>query len=309
MRATGGIRLLLISSSIIPVLGQTKVLLTNDDGWATAMIRAQNDALKSGRYDVVLSCPAVDRSGTGSSTTTPTNLTTPCEFDTCPTGSPAIGFNATDPRLNYVNGFPVDAARFGIQTLAPPFFNGSRPDLVVSGPNIGNNLGPTVLISGTVGAACEAAKEGVPSLAFSASSRSISGVSYTTLESSPTSPGTLAALLYANLTTIFVDAILSDGTTPILPANISVNINYPPTTNCSSDADFSFIFTRINADPAATDADTCGSTHLPTESSVVAMDGCFASVSAFNATTKGDVDAATQGFVLGKLKNLITCLP
>jgi 5'-nucleotidase len=36
-----------------------------------------------------------------------------------------------------VNSFPVDAVRFGIQTLSPQFFGGV-PDLVVSGPNIGS---------------------------------------------------------------------------------------------------------------------------------------------------------------------------
>lgn len=45
---------------------------------------------------VVLSAPAENESGTGSSTATPTNLTEPCEFDTCPTGSPAEGFNSSD---------------------------------------------------------------------------------------------------------------------------------------------------------------------------------------------------------------------
>ncbi len=61
----------------------------------------------------------------------------------------------------------VDAARYGIETLAPQFFNGAKPDFVVSGPNIGSespancllakslrrspgNLGLVVLLSGTV---------------------------------------------------------------------------------------------------------------------------------------------------------------
>ena len=63
----------------------------------------------------------------------------------------------------------VDAARYGIQTLAPKFFWGAKPEFVVSGPNIGSkrscirsgadlkihsvlsdNLGTVVLISGTV---------------------------------------------------------------------------------------------------------------------------------------------------------------
>ena len=70
-------------------------------------------------------------------------------------------------RFNYINAFPADAARYGIQTLSPQFFGGA-PDFVVAGPNVGSeclarleavqcltvsstdNLGSTVLISGTV---------------------------------------------------------------------------------------------------------------------------------------------------------------
>ncbi|KAK7014052.1 hypothetical protein VNI00_019451 [Paramarasmius palmivorus] len=273
------------------------------------MIRAQNDALKEAGYDVVLSCPAVNKSGTGSSTAAPTVLQTPCEFDTCPAGSPAVGFNESDPRLNYVNAFPADAASFGIQTLAPKFFDGTAPDFVVAGPNVGNNLGPTVLISGTVGAACEAALEGIPSVAFSSPSPPLTQVSYTTLESDPSSADTLSAFVYASLTTTFVNTLLGAGCDPILPKGISVNVNYPSTANCSSSEDFKWVFSRINADSSATDVETCGSTHLPAESAVVAHAGCFSSVSVFNASTKADVDADTQAFVLNKLSGLLTCLP
>ena len=45
---------------------------------------------------VVLSAPADNQSGTGSKTAPPTPLADPCEFDSCPAGSPAIGFNASD---------------------------------------------------------------------------------------------------------------------------------------------------------------------------------------------------------------------
>ncbi|KAJ3519908.1 hypothetical protein NM688_g9233 [Phlebia brevispora] len=86
------------------------ILLTNDDGWATAQIRAQNDALLGAGFHVVISAPAENESGTGSDSADPEPLTEPCEFDTCPTGSPAEGFNSSDPRINYVNSFPVDAA-------------------------------------------------------------------------------------------------------------------------------------------------------------------------------------------------------
>ena len=46
-------------------------------------------------------------------------------------------------RFNYVNEFPADAAKYGIQTLSPKFFGGP-PDFVVSGPNVGLNTGYVV---------------------------------------------------------------------------------------------------------------------------------------------------------------------
>ncbi|KAJ7789559.1 sure-like protein [Mycena olivaceomarginata] len=268
----------------------SKIVLTNDDGWAVAQIRAQNDALKSAGYNVVLSCPAINKSGTGSSTANATTLTSPCEFNTCPTGSPPTGFNASDTRLNYVNAFPVDAARFGIQTLAPKFF-GSKPDFVVSGPNC-------------TGGASEAALEGIPSAAFSAATGG--QVSYTTLTTSPAAADSRAALIYSALTVRFLDVLLASPA-PILPTGISLNVNYPSTTNCASASSFKFVLTRINSNSGATDVQTCGTTHLPTESSVITKTGCFATVSVFNARTKSDVDAATQAAVLTKLSSILSC--
>ncbi|KAJ7822461.1 survival protein sure-like phosphatase/nucleotidase [Mycena leptocephala] len=296
--------ILLALAFVVSAQTAKKIVLTNDDGWAVAQIRAQNDALKAAGYNVVLSCPAINKSGTGSSTTTPTKLTSPCEFNTCPTGSPATGFNASDTRLNYVNAFPVDSARFGIQTLAPQFFNGSKPDFVVSGPNVGNNLGSTVLISGTVGAASEAGLEGIPSAAFSAATGG--QVSYTTLTSSPTSTDSEAAVIYSALTVKMVNVLLASSA-PILPPVIVLNVNFPSTSGCTSAAAFKFVLTRINSNSGATDVQTCGTTHLPTESSVISKAGCFATVSVFNASTKGDVDAATQGIVLAKLSSILSC--
>ncbi|KAJ3832430.1 sure-like protein [Lentinula raphanica] len=290
----------------ISFVKSTNIVLTNDDGWAVAMIRAQNSALLEAGYDVVLSAPAENESGTGSSTATPTVLTEPCEFNTCPTGSPPEGFNASDPRLNYVNAFPVDSVRFGIQTLSPQFFGGS-PDFVVSGPNVGNNLGTaTVGISGTVGAACEAAKEGIPSTAFSAAG--LSQVSFTDLNNN--NADTSAALVFSQLTVNFVNALLADGP-PFLPSGISLNVNYPASTSssCASPFDFSFVLTRIAPNSDATDVETCGTDHLPGESAVVATSGCFASVSVMNATSKADVGAATQAFVLNRLDGFLSCLP
>ncbi|EJF59255.1 sure-like protein [Dichomitus squalens LYAD-421 SS1] len=293
------------------------IILTNDDGWAVAQIRAQRDALVDAGFNVVLSAPADNKSGTGSSTATPQPLSQPCEFNTCATGSPAEGFNASDPTLNYVNSFPVDAVRFGIQTLAPEFF-GSAPEFVVSGPNVGtvlDNLGTVTQNSGTVGAACEAAKEGIPSAAFSAATDA--QISFTTLASSPNSPDTLSALLYAELTANFTRTLLGPAARPILPSGVTLNVNYAATTfsssgapngDCATASDFQWVFTRLLPNSTAVDVETCGSENLPDETTV-ADSGCFATVTVMNATTKSDVDADVQAQVLDRLtpSGLLTC--
>ena len=107
-----------VALSCVSVALARNLLLTNDDGWAVAQIRAQYKELTDAGFDVrrsclsdactivnllsmqvVLSCPAENMSGTGSSTATPTVLTIPCEYDTCPVGSPPEGFNASDRML------------------------------------------------------------------------------------------------------------------------------------------------------------------------------------------------------------------
>ena len=61
-----------------------------------------------------------------------------------------------------VDGSPATAARVGLERTVPRV-----PDLVVSGINRGENLGMSVYLSGTLGAAREAAFAGVPAIAVS----------------------------------------------------------------------------------------------------------------------------------------------
>lgn len=61
-----------------------------------------------------------------------------------------------------VNASPAVVVRHALMLLAK-----RRPALVVSGINYGENLGSGMTISGTVGAALEAAADGVPALAVS----------------------------------------------------------------------------------------------------------------------------------------------
>lgn len=48
------------------------------------------------------------------------------------------------------NACSVRAVKVGVQTTAPQFFGGAKPDLLVSGPNVGKNVGVAVLGAGTV---------------------------------------------------------------------------------------------------------------------------------------------------------------
>jgi len=66
-----------------------------------------------------------------------------------------------------VHGSPAQAVAHGILEIAPKL-----PDLCVSGINHGENLGGMCFISGTVGAALEAACYGVPALAISIGEKS-----------------------------------------------------------------------------------------------------------------------------------------
>ena len=165
------------------------------------------------------------------------------------------------------------------------------------------NLGSTVLISGTVGAATEASIEGIPGLAFSGTTGS--QTAYTA------APETYQAV-YADLSTNVTQTLVASGK-PYLPAGVWLNVNYPAVSSsaCSSPADFDFVLSRINAATNGTpsDVETCGSTRLPTETSVVDTSGCYASISVGIATTKADANSTEQAVVLGKLKSILSCLP
>ena len=164
------------------------------------------------------------------------------------------------------------------------------------------------------GAACEAAKEGIPSTAFSAATDA--QISFTTLTSSPNSPDTLSALLYAQLTANFTRTLLAPAARPILPSGVTLNVNYAATTfsssgapngDCATASDFQWVFTRLLRNSSAVDVETCGSDHLPDETTVVHSSGCHVSVTVIDANAKKDVDATTQAAVLERISGLLTC--
>jgi 5'-nucleotidase len=126
-----------------------QVLVTNDDGYNAAGIDAVVEALRTvPGVEVTVVAPATNQSGTGDNTT-PGGVTSFAAHTL--SGYPAIA----------VNGFPADSVLHALHAL------GENPDLVVSGINFGQNIGPFVEVSGTVGAARTAARNGIPALAAS----------------------------------------------------------------------------------------------------------------------------------------------
>ncbi|GAB7353703.1 hypothetical protein MBLNU459_g4106t1 [Dothideomycetes sp. NU459] len=298
------------------------IISSNDDGWAEINIRTLYNSLTAAGDSVIISSPAENQSGSGetmsnlnkyygadslghegSSDATPTVLTEACEFDSCPVGSPAEGYNASNTRFNYVNSYPVTAMEYGINTLAPAIFGGA-PDLAVAGPNVGSNLGLTVFFSGTVGATTAAVNSDIPGIAFSGQTGD---------QTAWTASTPLYASVYATLATEVVSQLLVAGA-PYLPSGVWLNVNFPASTgdSCSSAADFSFVLSRIHtAVPLveADDVETCGSSRLPTETDVINTDGCYASISVGKASNKRDASEADQATVLAQLQSILTCLP
>jgi 5'-nucleotidase len=126
-----------------------RILLTNDDGVRAPGILAVAEALR-GMAELTIAAPAENQSGKGHAITT----SDPIFVDTItlPGGIAAFSLLTT----------PASCVKVAVGALLP-----QRPDLVISGINRGYNLGMVAYVSGTVGAAREAALMGIPAVAAS----------------------------------------------------------------------------------------------------------------------------------------------
>lgn len=124
-----------------------KILLTNDDGIEAPLLHAVYDVIKDlGEVHVV--APARVQSATSHAITLHRPMAvTPYTCDR---------FEG-----HAVDGRPADCVKLALAQIVGPV------DLVISGMNHGANVGINVHYSGTVGAAREAAFQGVPAIALS----------------------------------------------------------------------------------------------------------------------------------------------
>jgi len=158
-----------------------RILLTNDDGIESPALEALEVALSTiGRITVV--APDRERSATSHGIT----LDQPVPYD------------RLAPNRFAVQGTPADCVISALRIFPEP------PSLVISGVNLGSNVGSDILYSGTVAAASEAALQGIPAIAVSAHSRA----DYVS-----------AAAVAARI----AEQVLEHG----LPPDVILNVNYP----------------------------------------------------------------------------------
>jgi 5'-nucleotidase len=127
-----------------------KILISNDDGINAIGIKALAIAMQE-LGDVYVIAPERNQSATGHAVTMHTPLR--CKK-----------VDAIGDKINswWVNGTPADCIKLGVESIMK-----EKPDLIVSGINMGENLGTDVIYSGTVSAAVEGAIFGIPAIAFS----------------------------------------------------------------------------------------------------------------------------------------------
>jgi 5'-nucleotidase len=161
-----------------------RILLTNDDGIAAPGLHALEEAVANlGEVHVV--APLTEQSGTSRAIT----LRRPLRYET------------KGVRRHAVEGTPADTVMMAVSQIL-----GFRPDFAISGINSGPNLGENIYYSGTVAAAAEAAKYGIPAIALSVNART--GIDYSA-----------AAEFGARL----ASKMIEDG----LPSGVALNVNVP----------------------------------------------------------------------------------
>ncbi len=125
-----------------------RILITNDDGYQSPGLLALKEALAPLGH-ILIVAPAGEKSACGHGMT----LTRPLRF-----------IKIDDDFYKLDDGSPTDCIYLSLHAL---YEEGLKPDLIVSGINIGSNMGEDVSYSGTVSAAMEGVLHDIPSIAIS----------------------------------------------------------------------------------------------------------------------------------------------
>ncbi|MHA3790616.1 5'/3'-nucleotidase SurE [Sphingomonas sp. YL-JM2C] len=214
----------LIALTLCPAVADARnIVITNDDG-LTSNVVALYKALKAEGHDVIVSVPCDNQSGMGAAIKIGQPLAPlrkACRAGAAPVGAPGAGAMARPgipaADFHYVDGTPVMAMLYGVDVLGQQRW-GKVPDLVLSGPNEGQNVGAAILGSGTVSAAQMAAVKGLSAIALSAGMRTVDDNALANPDSAKVAA--LSAELVARL-----DRLSGGGR--ILPEGLALNVNFP----------------------------------------------------------------------------------
>lgn len=128
------------------------ILITNDDGYSAQGIQALVSAV-SGFGNVTVIAPKYHQSG----------MAMAVSMGFKPIAVKYLGIREDGSRWFYLDGTPASCVKFAIDNV----FTDGRPDLVISGINHGSNAATAACYSGTLGAAQEAAVNGIPAVGVS----------------------------------------------------------------------------------------------------------------------------------------------
>jgi 5'/3'-nucleotidase SurE len=180
------------------------ILLTNDDGFGAEGIEILYDALVTAGHNVTLVAPSEQQSGTGT------------VLDVDKFFQPLDIVNVEGDKWS-VDGGVRTTTWAGLDFV----LEGEAPDLVISGINAGENIGPGGAVSsGTVSAAVTALLRGVPAIAISG------GLDLATFDT-PTETYEIGADYLVSLLTDLQAIQVTEGNESILPEGIGLNINIP----------------------------------------------------------------------------------
>jgi len=126
-----------------------RILLSNDDGYFAPGLELLATQLAA-EAEITVVAPERDRSGSSNSLT----LDRPLTVRRAPNG------------FLFVNGTPTDCVHLAVTGLLD-----NLPDMVISGINLGANMGDDTIYSGTVAAATEGHLLGIPAIAVSLTSK------------------------------------------------------------------------------------------------------------------------------------------
>jgi 5'-nucleotidase len=149
----------------IRIMTKRQILLTNDDGIRSPGLWAAAEALSTLGF-VTVAAPREQSSGMGRSLPSTSDGIIHRE---------TVQINGQTWTVYAVGGSPAQAVQHGLLEIME-----TRPDLVVSGINYGENVASGITISGTVGAAMEAASLGIPAMAISLQTDPVHHMSYST---------------------------------------------------------------------------------------------------------------------------------